>query len=694
MADDLLFEIGSDEIPARYMPQAINDLQERAAVSLKEARFGFDSLSVFGTPRRLVLYVTGLTEVSREAEFKVRGPSVKAAYDKEGTPTKALLGFSRSLGISPEDVVIEKSNGGEYVYGLRKVSGRSVDHALPEILPALVFGMECPHPLRWGEQNWRWYRAIRWVVCLYGSKVIPAEVAGRSAGRTSFGHRTLHPEPITIPAAGDYFSLMERSGVIVDQEKRRASIAEGASACAVTMGGIFLEDHDLMEEITFLAEHPVPFLGKFDTKYLDLPREVLVTVMRYHQRYFPVVSKSGEILPGFVGVRDGHASQGMDTVRRGNEWVIRARLSDAEFFYRQDLKVKLEDRLADLKGVGFLKGAGSMYDKTDRVFEIGQDYAARTDLSALDREIVAQSSRLAKCDLVTHMVGEFAELEGIMGGHYAAMQGLPEPVCTAIGKHYLPRSTKDPLPDKGPGSILALADKMDTLATAFSLGIEVSGSQDPLGLRRAAQGVVSILMGHGYEISLDELAARPLELAGAHLKSPLPIARERLSQFLLGRVEVALTGQSYPIEIVRAVLGGGEKRIARLGAMAYALSCLVGTEKLAWVVTGWRRTSVLAKASQGRSLRGDLLSEEPEIALYEIFQAKKEFAGRMLEGGHYADYLDVLAGLRPDIDLCLDKVLIMAKDPEIRANRLALLGGVSDLFTAFADFSHALPLVP
>lgn len=692
--DDLLFEIGSDEIPARYMPQAINDLQERSAVSLRAARFGFDNVSVFGTPRRLVLYVTGLTEVSQEAEFRVRGPSFRAAYDKEGKPTKALLGFSRSLGISPGDVVIEKSNAGEYVYGLRKESGRTVDDALPEILPALVFGMECPHPLRWGEQNWRWYRAIRWIVCLYGSKVVPVELAGRLAGRNSFGHRTLHPEPVSIPAAGDYFSLMEEAGVIVDQEQRRASIAEGASACAASMGGAFLQDHDLLEEIIFLAEHPVPFLGTFDTEYLNLPREVLVTVMRYHQRYFTVVSKSGEILPGFVGVRDGHSSHGMDTVRRGNEWVIRARLSDAEFFYRQDLKVKLEDRLTDLKGVGFLKGAGSMYDKTARIFETGQDYAARIGLSPADRETVAESSRLAKCDLVTHMVGEFAELEGIMGGHYAARQGLPEPVCGAIGKHYLPRSTKDPLPDKGPGSVLALADKMDTLAIAFSLGIEVSGSQDPLGLRRAAQGVVSILIGHKYEISLDELAAKPLELAGARLKSSLPSARERLRQFLLGRVEVALTGQSYPIEIVRAVLSGGEKRIARLGSMVHALACLAGTEKLAWVVTGWRRTSVLAKASQSRSVREDLLSEEPEIALYRTFQAKKESAGRMLEGGRYADYLDVLAGLRPDIDLCLDKVLIMARDPEIRDNRLALLGEVSDLFTAFADFSHTLPLVP
>lgn len=692
--DDLLFEVGCDEIPARYMPGAIDDLRKRAAQALREARFPYKNLSVWGTPRRLVLYVQGLAPVSEEAQFEVRGPSAKVAYDGAGEPTRALLGFSRSLGIDAKEVVLKKEKGGEYVYGLRREPGRHLKQALPEILPPVVLGMECPHPLRWGDEDWRWYRIVRWVLCLYGEQPIDVSLTGKKSGVVSFGHRAICPGPVVIPQAQQYFSLMERAGVIVDHERRKSIIEQGAMKLANSLGGIVPEDSDLLREVTFLSEHPVPFLGTFEQGYLTLPKEVLVTVMRFHQRYFPVVDGKGNILPGFVGVKDGDPDLGMESVRAGNEWVLKARLSDAKFFYSQDLKVRLNERLPELKGVGFMRNAGSMHDKAFRIKEIGETYASHVGLSPEERDAVSQASLLAKCDLVTHMVGEFPELEGIMGGHYAKVQGFSDTVSDAITDHYLPKLAQDSIPQRGPGAILSLADKMDTLAVAFCAGAKTTGSEDPLGLRRAALGVVKVLIGHRYELPRPVLLDGPMALAASLLGSPNPAAKDRLWDFLLNRVEGLLTGLSYPIELVRAVLGGREARICRFEAMVSALSALSKTPKLSQVVSGWRRTSVLSKDSQVRDVTQRLLIEEPEMVLCKSFQTVKGPAEDMFERGDYLAYLNLLADLGPDIDRCLDEVLIMAEDPQIRVNRLALLGGVADLFTTYGDFSHVLPLLP
>ncbi|HHW17782.1 MAG TPA: glycine--tRNA ligase subunit beta [Firmicutes bacterium] len=693
MSKDLLLEIGADEIPARYLLPAIEELKTRVEAAFRGARLKFEDIRAFGTPRRLVLQVRGLSEKSEDAFTKVRGPSKKVAYDAQGNPTKALLGFSRSLGIDPSEVTVETENGGEYVYGIRHEPGQPVMELLPRILPSCVMGMSCPHPLRWGEENWRWYRPVRWVVCLYGEEVVPVEIAGKKAGRVTFGHRTLHPGEAEVPSPGQYVAFMEKLGVIVDQDKRRKMIWEGSLEKAREISGMPLEDEELLDEVTCLCEHPAPFLGRFDEKYLRLPREVLVTVMRHHQRYFPVVDGEGRVLPGFIGVRDGDPEHGIETVRMGNEWVIRARLQDAAFFYSQDLKAKLEDRLPELKGVYFLRGAGTVFDKSQRLENLAAFIGEKIGLSPEEMGFCKKAAMLSKCDLVTSMVREFPELEGIMGGHYAREEGLPEEIFRAISQQYLPRGAKDPVPDRGTSSCLALSDKIDTLSVAFSLGLEPTGSQDPLGLRRSAQGIVTILLAHGYDIDLDELVRYSLNLARSAVEKFSASSEERLAEFLAGRVEAALLDRGFPIEIVRAVLGGREKRPARLPEMAKALSSIVGTGILSDVVTGWRRTSVLARATTERDVQPVLLQEEPEIALFREVDAKKSLARSLFEKRRYAEYLSLLSSLRPFIDSCLDKVLIMAKDERLRENRLKLLGLVSDLFTAYADFSHVLPLV-
>lgn len=696
MAEDFLLEIGCDEIPARYLPLAISDLREKAQAALESARLPFARLETFGTPRRLALLVYGLSEASRDAVTKVRGPSKKVAFDADGNPTRALVGFSKSLGIDPSQVTLERENGGEYVYGEKRVKGRPAPVVLAEALPPAVMGLESPYPLRWGDQDWRWYRPIRWVVALFGREVVPLSVAGVDSGRLTWGHRTLHPGSLEILSAGEYFAVMKRAGVVVDPEERKRGIVRGAMRLAAELGGKPLIDDDLLSEVSSLCERPAPFLGRFKQGYGRLPKEVLITAMRHHQRYFPIEDSDGTVLPGFVGVRDGSAKRGIETVRSGNEWVLAARLRDAGFFYEQDRRVLLEDRLPELQGIRFLRNSGTMLDKARRAERLAQHVAVALGLPESGRKAAAAAARLAKADLTTAMVREFPELEGIIGGRYGEEEGLPAAITAAIRDQYLPRGGKDRLPEKGVASAVALVDKLDTLAVSFALGLEVSGSADPFGLRRSALGIAAILMGHGYDADLAHLVKMPVELAAEVVPNPALDAGARLLRFILDRVEGVLLEMGYGVEVVRAVLGGGEKRIARLPQMAEALQALSGSAALADVVTGWRRTSVLAKEAAGQDVvvEPGFLKEDPEVALYRAFKEREKRAALLYEGRCYPRYLALLRDMRPYIDRCLDEVLIMAEDPSVRANRLALLKAVSLLFTRFAGFSHVLPLVP
>ena len=709
MPDNFLLEVGCDEIPARYLPLAVRDLEAKAAAALTSARMAFESVRTYGTPRRLALIVAGLSESSQDAVTKVRGPSKKAAYDQDGNPSRALLGFAKSLGIEPSQVTILEEGGGEYVYGERQEKGRPAAAVLAETLPGVVMGLESPYPMRWGEENWRWYRPIRWVVSLYGRDIVPLTIAGIASGRHTQGHRTLRPGPLDVPSADGYFSAMEQASVVVDPERRSEIIVQGARRVAKGLGGDPVIDVDLLSEVSSLCEHPSAFLGCFEERYQRLPKEVLITAMRHHQRYFPVQDADGNVLPGFVGVRDGDPERGIETVRKGNEWVLRARLEDAEFFYEQDVKLRLEDRLPELQGVRFLRNSGTMLDKAGRMERLASTVALSLaplsqeteEARRFDPDMAARAAKLAKADLVTAMVREFPELEGIMGWRYGQLEGLPAELTVALRDQYLPRGAKDRLPEPGIPAVIALVDKLDTLAVAFSLGMEVSGSADPFGLRRNALGIVSIIMGHGYDADLESrldgrhgLLEHPLRLAAEVVPDPAADSASKLLQFLLSRVESVLLERGFSIEITRAVLGGSERRIARLPAMADALASLIGSAQLTAVVTGWRRTSVLAKGAEAAGdVSPNLLMEEPEKALYQVLQQAAPALSRLYDGKDYAMYLESLATLRQPVDRCLDEVLIMAEDPGVRANRLALLRSASGLFTRYADFSHVLPLV-
>lgn len=694
MTRDYLLEVGSDEIPARYLPGAVTDLRRRAADALHEARLRFDAIETYGTPRRLVLYVRGLAETSEDAVSRVRGPSKKASYDEAGSPTKALLGFCKSLGIDPSQVTLEGEPGSEYVYGEKREKGRPLRSVLPEIIPDVVMGMDCPHPMRWGEENWRWFRPIRWVVSLYDTEVIPLTVAGKQAGRTTYGHRALHPEEASIPSAGEYFRMLPALFVEVDGAKRKARILSEAQRLAAGEGGKPLLDDELLSEVASISEYPSPFVGRFDGKYLYLPRDVLITSMRHHQKYFPVVGADGALLPAFIAVRDGDPLAGIETVRKGNEWVLRARLEDASFFFEQDRKVSLYDLIPRLEEVRFIKNAGSMRDKAERMAQISGFLAGILELPEAEARAAKEAALLAKADLLTAMVREFPELEGVMGGHYAGLEGLNPLIVGSIAQHYMPRGARDEIPARGAPSIVALADKLDTLAVSFALGIEVSGSQDPLGLRRNALGVVAILTGHGYQLTMEDLTALPLKLASGVVSDPSSDAEPRLVAFLKARLETALHEQGIPVEVVRAVLSGNETRLARIEAMAKALAGLVGTRELADLVTGWRRVGVLGKAAATKKVDKALLKDDAEAALYEALLQRKEELEKTFESGDYAGYLRLLVELKPYIDRCLDEVLIMTDEAPLRENRQALLASAAGYWIGYADFSLLKSLVP
>lgn len=687
---DFLLEVGVEEIPARYLPGAVEELNEKAREAFLNSRIAYGALETFGTPRRLVLYAHDVHPLTRPVEVKVRGPSKRVAYDQSGAPTRALLGFCKSQGISVDQVVVEADRSGEYVYALKVDPGIPVAKALRETLPGVVLGLTCPRPLRWNGH--RFFRPIRWVVCLYGEDVVPVEIAGVRAGRTTWGHRTLHPGSRDIRSAGEYFAVVRDMGVIPSIAERRDIIRRRARDAAASAGGHPIKDDALLEEVTCLAEHPAPFLGSFEPEFLVLPVEVLSTVMKHHQRFFPVEDSSGKLLPHFVGVRDGDPVQGIQTVREGNEWVLRARLEDAAFFYREDLKVPLSERLESLKGVYFLRGAGTLYDKTQRLEKIVVYLADELKLPEDERERARLASKLSKCDLTTAMVRELPELEGVMGGHYAESQGYPRDVCRTLSCQYLPRGVGDPLPDQGIPSLVALADKLDTLAVAFALGISPSGSQDPYGLRRFGSGVVAIIIGHRMRIDLDRTLEFCLGLAEEAVPSPKENARDELKAFIASRLETHLSEKGFKVEIIRTVAGGALRDPASALERAKALSEFVMLPLFGDLIVGYRRSSVLAKNARSTRISRDLLSEPAEIALYDELE-RKEAAGRLLfQKGNFRGYLEFLASLRSAIDRCLDEVLIMTDDEKLRENRLALLNRVSALFSLYGDFSHVLPL--
>jgi len=573
------------------------------------------------------------------------------------------------------------------VYAVKVERGRHTSQVLADEMPGFIASFEFPKPMRWGNGDFPFGRPIRWIVCLLGGDVVEFEVAGVKSGRSTRGHRVLGPGPFDIPSPDEYEALLERAGVVVDQDRRREWIAAQAEAVAAKEGGEAVIDPDLLEQVNYLVEFPTAFVGRFSKDFLELPKEVLVTTMQHHQRYFPVF-KDGKPLACFVAVRNGPA-EGLELVRHGNEKVVRARFSDAVFFFVEDRKVPPEERVDLLKQIVFQEKLGTLYDKTQRLRFIARFICAATDLAP--EAVVDRAASLCKTDLTTNMVREFPELQGVMGREYARLAGERPEVSEAIFEHYLPRHAGDSLPATGAGIVLALADKVDTLVGCFSVGLIPTGSQDPYALRRSATGIVAVAASRKVRVPLDHLvdaALGGLTMAGGLEIESMASVKSSVLDFLKGRVKAYLEDGGIRYDVVDAVLAAGFYDVYATVRRAEALQRFIGDPDFTRMMAGFKRAANLARQAASADVDPGLFSQGEEERLHSAVKETRTRAERSLADEDYEAFFRCVAGLREPVDEFLDRVLVMAEDPSIRANRLALLASVVEISARAADLSR------
>ncbi len=686
----LLFELGTEELPPRAVPQALQQLSSLAEEVFREARLEVHGIRVYGTPRRLVLYAQEVAPRQKESVRMVRGPAVKVAYDEHGKPTKAALGFARSQGVAVEALVRQRTEEGEYVFALVQEPTRPALEVLSEIFPRLFGALAFPKTMRWGEGESRFARPVRWIVALYGEEVIPTSFAGVASGRMTRGHRFASPGPSSVRDPKDYLKVLQEASVLLDQEEREAMIREQLVHAAQRVGGRPRIDPALLQEIVYTVEWPTVLLGRFSEEFLDLPEEVLVTVMQHHQKYFPVEGSEGTLLPFFLAVRDGPET-GLDTVREGHEWVLRARLADARFFFREDRKTRLEERVEQLKGVLFLEGLGTLYDKVKRLETI-VDWICRVVGAEELREKARRAVLLCKADLLTHMVGEFPELQGVMGRIYALLDGEPFEVAAALEDHYRPRAAEDVPPRTLLGAILAIADRMDTLVGAISRGLAPTGSQDPYGLRRAAQGVFATLFAHNLHLSLPALI-RVVQEAYGWEDAGGERTYEETKEFLRTRLRATLLEEGIPYDVVDATLAVDHDDPVEAHGRAVALAQVREWPEFPRLFIAYDRASRILPKEMAPILGGDpatwapLLTEKAEKTLYEIARAVGPEVEALVREKRYQDAWRVLLKFADPVDRLFEEVLIMDPDEKVRTARLSLLYLVVQTFRRLADLS-------
>ncbi len=683
----LVFEIGTEELPPIAAWEGLRQLREAAQALLKAERISFDALHVHATPRRLTLIADGVALRQGDLVREVRGPAARIAFTPDGRPTPAAEGFARAQGVAVASLERRATPQGEYVYAVRREPGGPAGQALGEILPSLAEALIFAKSMRWGTEPIRFARPVRWILALLGTGVVPAKVAGVRAGRTTAGHRTLHPKAVPVPSAGAYEAVLRRAFVLVDPEERRDRIVRDVARAAKAARGRPILDPDLLEETVQLVEWPTALTGAFAGEFLALPREVLITVMQHHQKYFAVEDPTGRLLPAFVAVRNG-GTRALATVREGNEWVLRARLADARFFFEEDRKRPLASRIGELADLVFLDRLGTVAEQARRLEALASRVSEMLGLDRADAEALACAAHLSKADLVTQMVRELPELQGIMGGIYARLGGEPEAVAAAIGEQYLPRGPQ--LPRSPLGAYLALLDKIDALAGALAAGITSSGSQDPYGLRRAAQGIVAIVLDRDLRLSMRELAAAALDCHGITDAARRSAAADAVLDLLRQRLRATLidTGVSY--DTVDAALASGADDLGDAAARARALWAFRATPEFTRVYTAFDRAARILPPAFDAALDPDGLRLPAERGLRDALETARPRVAAALGSRRYDEALRHLAVLAEPVDRFFTDVLVMDEDPGVRANRLALLAGVVTLIRPIADLSRVV----
>lgn len=710
--EKLLFEIGTEEIPAKFMPGILKQLKELAAAKMQELRIPFEDITVYGTPRRMAFIAGGVAETQADVVVEAKGPSVKIAY-VSGAPSKAAQGFARGQGVDVKDLVVRDN----YVYAVKHLAGQPVVELLPGLLMDILTSLSFPKTMRWADYEFRFVRPIRWMVALFGDQIIPVEICGVKSGKFSMGHRFMQQSlkaaaesqgllsaalskvgnkvysalagvkgAVEIPSAGDYKKVMYDNFVMVDQDERRALILQQIKDLAAQNGGEAEINEGLLEEVNYLVEWPTALCGKFEEKFLSLPKECIITPMREHQRYFPVLDEDGNLLNKFITVRNG-GSEHLDIVTHGNERVLRARLSDAEFFFNEDRAIKLEDRLEKLKTVSFQEGLGNMYDKSERLVKMAEmlRFAINTPV---DEEELRRCALLCKTDLVTGMVIEFTELQGVMGREYALLDGEKPEVATGIFEHYLPRFAGDALPATTIGRIVGIGDKLDNICATFSRGLAPTGSQDPYALRRQALGVINILLDANYHISLAKIIAGTLYLLDIKPEETGKLVPQ-IMEFFKQRLRNLLMDQGIRYDVIDAVFA--DKRnddMVDLAVRCKALAAYVEAGNAEPLVQVSVRVSNLCKKIEKEvAISGALFKDESENKLHEVIAAvSKEIIPEIV----LYDYAAVLkAGEKviEPVNAFFDNVMVMDEDENVKNNRLAMLEEVRGIVNAVGDLS-------
>lgn len=692
---NLLLEIGIEEIPSRFCQPALDQLKANAEKALREARLPYQQVDAFGTPRRLVLYVKELALAQEDVEVVQKGPSKKVAFDAAGNPAVPAQKFAQSQGVPVEALEVRADEkGGEYVYARCLLKGEGAAVVLPPLLADLVLSVDWPKSMRWADRTIRYARPIRWILALLGQDKVSFNVDGIETVRTTMGHRVLGPAaPIEVENAGDYFPKVAGAYVMVNQNDRKQVIWSQVTDEAARVGGYVAPDDELLEELTWLVEQPTAFSGSFPPAFLDVPAQVLVTTMKENQRYFPVykTEEARELLPHFVALRNGEADF-IDIVRAGNEKVLAARLADARFFWDEDRKHPLASYNEKLKDVVFQEKLGTQYERVDRLMVLAGAAADALGLPARQREQAVEAARLCKADLVTRMVFEFPEVQGYMGQQYLLREGGDPAVAEAIFEHYLPRWAGDRLPQTGPGIAVALADKLDTLAGYFSIGLIPTGSQDPFALRRAAQGTVQTIVENGLAVDIGALARAALE----QYRLPAEAVEKTegdLLEFLRARLKVLMEGRNVRYDVIDAVLAADARHPYDAVRRAEALAKMLGEPEFADVTVAFKRiTNLAGKAAEAGVEPGEvdpgLFEAAPERDLYEAFGDLRPKMERALEAGDYEQFYRTAIRLKAPVDSFLDNVRVNADDERIRANRFRLLVAVGGLLSTPADLGR------
>ncbi|MEC1261212.1 glycine--tRNA ligase subunit beta [Bacillus swezeyi] len=670
---DLLLEIGLEEMPARFMLDSMTQLGDKLEGWLKDKNIAYGEVRLFNSPRRLAVLVKNAAEKQDDVKEEAKGPAKKIALDENGEWTKAAIGFSRGQGANPEDLYFKDVKGTEYVFVQKFQKGQNTVTLLPE-LRDLVASLHFPKNMRWGSEDLKYIRPIKWIAALFGSEVIPFSVADVETGRVTQGHRFLG-KAAELSAPSEYEAKLESEFVIANPDKRKQLITKQLDELAAEKSWSIPRDEGLLEEVNNLVEYPTVLFGAFEEAFLSIPEEVLVTTMKEHQRYFPVKDESGSLLPYFVTVRNGN-DHALQNVARGNEKVLRARLSDAAFFYKEDQKLDIDENVKKLEKIVFHEELGSLGDKVRRSAAIAERIAREISADEETAGLIKRASHISKFDLVTQMVYEFPELQGIMGEKYARMRGEKEEVAFAVNEHYMPRQAGGETPSSVVGAVVALADKLDTVASFFSIGVIPTGSQDPYGLRRQASGIVQILLDRNWGISFEKLASFAEQ--GEH---------SELLDFFKQRLKYVLTAENIRYDVVDAVLESTGLEPYSALKKAAVLDAAAGGPEFKETAEALARVISISKKSGTGAIDESLFENPQEKELFKAYGESKQQIAALYEAKDYEGAFRELSKLKEPIEAYFDHTMVHAEDERLKENRLAQMASLAELIRSFANIN-------